>query len=208
MKILSDLKTLLGKAEPRSPATHVLTKEEYAMFPIDLLTSGEHPLNTWRQLGAHVPKGMEGFWMGCVLHYQMYTFYAVNADKFTPGIADELLEIQRERMNHQSAGWGDDHANGIKHIIQVMHACRNDPKFFIDPEGKEVEVPSEYHLAMTFLVTNPDSPYRMARDVATAGHRPEFRNREDLLLMADLAQKGNTAGVFFDHSASLVRFLK
>ena len=203
MGLLSAIKSIFAKKEVL-PTSWDMTITAWSMFPIKALMEQQEPFNEWGNPGPHVPENMRQFWKGSLAQYQLFCFHAVNAATWSQELADQILEIQKLKMNSDGGNWGDTHADGVHYMYNVVKRAVDSPSTVEGADGSQIEVPIEYVLAIDLLVTSADSPYRVvSRDDAI---KP-FEHEEDMHLAQDLARAKERAMEYWQRAAGIVRFV-
>ena len=185
-----------------APATWKLTEAKYGELPFVLLSNGYYPFDEWKQPGSRVLPELRELWKGTAVIYQLFTFHEVTAATWGEAFAERILGLQVRQLNGIEPGLGDQHEAGIRKIAGLAsHSLR-----FREADGQEHDVPLPWRIALDFLGTSPDSPYRTAQDPAGPG-LPAFPDQVDTALAVDLEYVASKATEHFRALVQTVSFV-
>ncbi len=188
MTLLQCLEPLIGKLPPDGP----LTEACYARLPLQLLANGQAPFDAWHSPDP-VPAGLEELWRRALAGHQLCAFHAVNAVNVGGAFAERILEAQRQFLNELETGLGDLHAAEIRKLYEFA----KQPLQITAKDGELLEIPSDWRIAVDFLLTSPASPFRSDDAVFSIEGAPSFPDELDVALALDLEHAWGAAADYF-----------
>ena len=189
MNLLNCLEPLTGQLAP----TGDLTEAHYARLPFLLLGNGQAPFDDWRRPNSRVPAELEGFWKACATSYQLCTFHAVNVVTRGAEFAERILDLQRDFLNGLQQGLGDQHEAEMR----KLYGFAKDPLEIRTQDGQALEIPSEWRIAVDFLLTGAGSPFRTEEVAFSIEGAPSFPDDLDVALALDLEHAWDAASERF-----------
>jgi hypothetical protein len=199
MSVISGIRRIFGKKEAEA------TLDTYACFPVFQMLERKVPFNDWRWPDTNIPTGLEEFFQGCVWMYQLYWFYILTAQRYGDEIADNVIRIQVDALSKVSVELGNQHETGIRHIQNTIVSLLNKP-YVPEVEGKRIEMPTEYMLAIDFLVTGKEAPFHVEREQVSGGNVPKMKDAP-LALAECLAHGKLSARKYFSTVIETVRIV-
>lgn len=196
MNILSHLDSLLG----RTPSAQATAETRYAQTPFYLLGNHQPPFNAWRRPESRIPAGLERVWRAAGAGSQLCAFHAVNAVSLGAGFAERILALQKGFLDQLQPGLGDQHEAEIR----KLYAFASQPMEIEGRGGQLLEVPSDWRIAVEFLLTCPESPYLTQDAGFSITGAPSFPDEADVALALDLEHAWQAAS---DHFGELVQTL-
>ena len=209
MSLLSRMKSVFAKtSEPAVPPPlprWEMSEAVFAMLPFELARKHEHPFDTWDASRGYVPPGMELFWSGILLQYLFFSFYVYTSVTWGNEFSERILQHQVDRLNEGDPGWGDNHLGGIRKFYDIAKEAQEKPVIVEGKNGKDLEMPLDYHVAVTVLVTGKGSLF--AYDPEHPDRRPEIPNDLDWKLTFDLEAARNKAMDHWKPLGAIVTFV-
>lgn len=196
MNLLQHLETLRG----RGPAPEAPAAAGYAQSPFFLLANHRPPFDAWHRPESRVPAGLEPLWRAAGAGNQFCAFHAVNAVTRGTPFAEGILALQKAFLDQLQAGLGDRHERDVRRL----YALASQPMQIEDQAGRLLEVPSDWRIAVEFLLTSPESPYRTGDAAFSSSGAPSFPDEVDVALALDLEHAWRAAA---DHFGALVEDL-
>jgi len=196
MNILNCLESLSGRTAPLDATPEA----RYAHAPFHLLANRRPPFDAWRRPESRIPAGLEPLWRAAGAGSQLCAFHAVNTVTLGAGFAERILALQKAFLNQLQTGLGDQHESEIR----KLYAFASRPMQIKGKGGQLLEVPSDWRIAVEFLLTCPESPY-LTKDAAFSDSgAPCFPDEVDVALALDLEHAWRAAS---DHFGALVQTL-
>jgi hypothetical protein len=178
MNDLTSLESLIGNL----PTAEALTEARYARLPFYLLANHQPPFDAWRRPETRIPDGLEPLWQQAAAGCQLCAFHASNAVTIGSAFAERILEAQKQFLNQLREGLGDQHQADIRKLYEfAQHPLQIQSK-----DGDLLEIPSDWRIAVDFLLTSPASPYRNEDAVFSIEGAPCFPGEVDVALALDL----------------------
>jgi len=198
MNILEFLKPFIGLSAPGGS----LTEAHYARLPFLALANRQAPFAAWRQQPeGRIPAGLEALWQeagaGCLL----CAFHAVNAVTVGHRFAERILERQKGFLDALRPGLGAQYEVEIRRLYDF--ASR--PLQIRSRDGDLLEIPSDWRIAVDYLLTSAASPFRDESQVFSIEGAPSFPEEVDVALAADLEHGWSAAS---EHFAGLVETVR
>ena len=137
--------------------------------------------------------------------YQIYVFYVLTAQRFGYEIADRVVRIQVESLRKVSEDLGNQYQIGIEQIRKNI-VDQSEKPYIVEVDGKRIEMPVEYLIAMEFLVRGKEAPFRIEPEEFKAGNMPKMSN-VDWALAECLAHGRQSAQNFFQPVAEKTRIV-
>ena len=169
MSVTSGIRRLFGKKVAEA------TLDTYACFPVFQMLERKVPFNDWRWPDTDIPNGLEEYFQGCVWMYQLYWYYILTAERYGYEIADNIIKLQVDALSKVSVELGNQHETGIRHIQTTIDSLLNKP-YVAEAEGKRIEMPTEYMLAIDFLATGKAAPFHVEREQLNDGNMPKMKD--------------------------------
>jgi len=195
-----NLLNLLKPSNGEIPSAEDLTEAAYARLPFQLLGNGQAPFSVWRRPDSRVPGELEGFWKACAASYQLCTFHAVNAVTVGNDFAERILAHQKRFLDGLQDGLGGQHEAEIRKLYAFAKA----PMEITGKDGEPIEIPCEWRIAVDFLLTGADSPFRDETAVFSIEGAPSFPEDLDVALALDLEFAWDQASELFARMAQAV----
>lgn len=196
MNTLLFLESLRG----RMPAADAPAATRYAQTPFYLLANGRPPFDAWHRPESRIPAGLEPLWRAAGAGNQLCAFHAVNAVTRGAGFAEGILALQKVFLNQLQAGLGDQHEGDVR----KLYAFASQPMQIEGQGGQLLEVPSDWRIAVEFLLTCPESPYLTQDAGFSRSGAPSFPDEVDVALALDLEHAWRAAS---DHFGARVETL-
>jgi len=196
MNILQFLEPLRG----HGPAPEAPAATRYAQRPFFLLANDRPPFDAWHRPESRVPAGLEPLWRAAGAGNQLCAFHAVNVVTRGAGFAEGILALQKAFLDQLQAGLGDQHEQDVRRL----YAFASQPMQIEDQGGQLLEVPSDWRIAVEFLLTCPESPYLTQDAGFSRSGAPSFPDEVDVALALDLEHAWRAAA---DHFGALVEDL-
>jgi hypothetical protein len=189
MRILSIIGSLPC---PEQPAGE-LTETRYAQLPFLLLSHGQAPFDGERGPGGQIPGQLAGLWRQALASYQLCAFHAVNAATRGSAFAERILGLQTRFLDGIQAGIGDEYAGEIR----KLYTLASQPMSVTTRDGRQLEIPVDWRIAVDFLLTSPDSPHKTDQETFSAEGAPDFPGDVDAILAEALEQAWAKASEHF-----------
>jgi len=194
MNVLENVQPLSGVPLPSGE----LTEASYASLPFHLLARGLPPFDAWRSPASQVPASLEPLWRQAAAGHQLCAFHAVNAVTIGPGFAERVLAAQKAFLEGLRPGAGDRHEAELRKLFAFAAA----PLEVRSRDGEVLEIPSDWRIAVDFLLTSAASPFRSEDAVFSIEGAPSFPDDLDVSLAFDLEHTWRVAA---EHFGSLVQ---
>jgi hypothetical protein len=178
MDLLECLTPLAG----RSSAAGEPTEAEYARLPFLLLASGSAPFDAWHRPESRVPAALEPLWRRAAAGHQLCAFHAVNGVTRGGAFAGRILEHQERFLEALRPGLGARH----RAEILKLYDFASRPLQVKGQRGELLEVPTDWRIAVEFLLTCEQSPFRREGAGFTVEGAPSFPEEVDEVLACDL----------------------
>ncbi len=196
MNHLLNLEPLIGNLPPAG----ALTEARYARLPFYLLANHQAPFDAWHRPETRIPDGLEPLWQQAAAGCQLCAFHAANAVTIGGAFAERILDDQRQFLNQLREGLGDRHQADIRKLYEfARHPLQIQSK-----DCDLLEIPSDWRIAVDFLLTSPASPYRNEDAVFSIEGAPCFPEEVDVALALDLERAWTAAA---EHFIALVQTL-
>ena len=189
MNLLENLQPLSGTPIPSGE----LTEASYAQLPFHLLAHGLPPFDAWHSPASQVPAGLEPLWRQAAAGQQLCAFHAVNAVTVGAGFAERILAAQTEFLNGLRPGAGDRHEADLR----KLYAFAAEPLEVRSRDGEVLEIPSDWRIAVDFLLTSASSPFRSEDAAFSIEGAPSFPDDVDVSLAFDLEHAWRVAATYF-----------
>ena len=178
MSYLVYLDSLAGLTAPADE----LTEPGYALVPLYRLGNRQAPFDAWRRPESRVPAGLETFWRQAAVSYQLCAFHAVNAVTVGNAFAERILGHQQAFLDALAGGAGDQHGQAIRRLYELARL----PLEITAQDGSRMEIPNDWRIAVDFLLTSAESPFRTDQAAFSAEGAPTFPDDLDVALALDL----------------------
>ena len=196
MNLLLCLESLRG----RGPAPEAPAATGYAQSPFFLLANHRPPFDAWHRPESRVPAGLEPLWRLAGAGSQLCAIHAVNAVNRGAGFAERILALQKGFLNQLQAGLGEQHEAEVR----KLYAFASQPMQIKGKGGQLLEVPSDWRIAVEYLLTCPESPYMTKDAEFSMSGAPSFPDEVDVALALDLEHAWRAAS---DHFGAMVETL-
>ena len=180
--------------------------DTYASLPIYQMLNEDAPFSDWRPSDVDIPDDLEDFFKIYTWMYQMYMFFMLTAQKYGYDIANRALTLQKERLSKGSEYLAAQLGAGLSEIHEIIARQTTDETKIVEVEGKNVEVPVEYVLAVELLVTSDESPFHATKEDIENDDPLEF-NDADFALARCLAHGKDSAMAGFEPLIKNVRLV-
>lgn len=197
MNILMYLRPLIGVSSPAG----TLTETTYAHLPFLELANGRTPFGAWRLPESRVPPGLEALWQDAGAGCQLCAFHAVNAVTIGNGFAERVLERQKRFLDELRRGLGAQ----FEAELRKLYDFASRPLQIRSRDGDLLEIPSDWRIAVDYLLTSAASPFRDEAVVFSVEGAPSFPGEVDVALAADLEHGWAAAAGHFADLAVRVR---
>lgn len=189
MTFLSSLQSLCGSSLPGG----TLDEARWAQLPFYLMAHGATPFEESRGPGHQVPGQLAVLWRQAVASYQLCTFHAVNATVRGHVFAERVLGEQARFLDGLEPGLGAAHEREMRKLYDF--ASR--PMEITTRDGRLLEIPVDWRIAVDFLLTSPASPFRSEQATFSAEGAPSFPGAVDALLAEALERAWDRAATHF-----------
>ena len=196
MNILHCLDSLHGRTVP----VDATAETRYAHAPFYLLGNRRPPFDAWRRPESRIPAGLEPLWRLAGTGSQLCAIHAVNAVNRGAGFAERILALQKGFLNQLQAGLGEQHEAEVR----KLYAFASQPMQIKGKGGQLLEVPSDWRIAVEYLLTCPESPYMTKDAEFSMSGAPSFPDEVDVALALDLEHAWRAAS---DHFGAMVETL-
>jgi hypothetical protein len=178
MDLLECLTPLAGR-----PAADVeLDEAGYARLPLRFLADARAPFDVWHRPEHPVPAELEALWKRAAASHQLCAFHAVNAVTLGGPFAERVLGHQQRCLEELRPGLGAEH----RAEILKFYDFASRPLQVKDARGGWLEVPTDWRIAVEFLLTCELSPFRANGAGFSVEGVPDFPDGLDETLAADL----------------------
>jgi hypothetical protein len=196
MNLLQYLEPLIGRTAPaEAPA-----EPRYALAPFFLLANRRPPFDAGRRPESRIQPSLEPVWRAAAAGCQLCACHAVNAVTVGSGFAERILASQVRFLDQLQTGLGAQHEAEIRRLYEF--ASR--PLETLTRDGRRLEIPSEWRMAVDFLLNCPESPYRNEDAGVSSTGAPTFPDEADVALALDLEHAWQAAS---EHFGALVQAL-
>jgi hypothetical protein len=178
MDLLECLTPLAG----RPAADAELDEAGYARLPLQLLADARAPFDVWHRPENPVPAELEPLWKRAAASHQLCAFHAVNAVTLGGPFAERVLGHQERSLETLRAGLGAQH----RAEVLKLYDFASRPLRVKDARGAWLEVPTEWRIAVEFLLTCERSPFQADGAGFSVDGVPDFPDGLDETLAADL----------------------
>jgi hypothetical protein len=151
--------------------------DTYAIYPIALMLEGRPPFGDWKDPESNTEPDLEEFFRGCVWMYQMWIYYIFTAKRFGYEIADKVASLQAESLSRGNQELGGELYLAIQQIQGIVSRYTEEP-FVVPFEGKDIEWPVEYAIALEFLTLSEESPFHTSKTEFDEKGVPDFRHQD------------------------------
>jgi hypothetical protein len=189
MNLLDYLTPLIGQPQPAGP----LTEASYAQLPFHLLAEGQAPFAAWHRPDSPVPAELQPLWRRAAAGHQLCAFHAVNAVTLGNPFAERILAHQMTFLDGLRPGLGVQHAAEIRRLYDFA----SHPLQVKAENGSLVEVPTDWRIAVDFLLSSEESPFRTEGTGFSVEGAPAFPDERDEVLAYDLEHAWSAAADAF-----------
>jgi len=177
-----------------------LTEARYGEWHFGLLGRGEAPFDPGTRPGRRIPASLELCWRHSVASYQLCAFHAVNVTTRGAAFAERILRLQARFLDGLEAGAGEPYLAETR----KLYAMVSQPLHVPTREGGLMEIPVDWRVAIDFLLTSPESPFKTDQESFSSAGAPTFPDDLDALLAEDLERAWNRASAHFQRLAQAV----